>query len=943
MGTLVQAPELASTEVAGLQPIARPQGRGVGSFLASILEPVNKEIDNYQKENRARNVALGMNDKLNNVVRDVSILDQQNYKHGINYQSVVNGQAALTKKFQEDLDNVDPNNPDPDELFRITKEYQAQTVDNIHNSDLPNDLKESLYDSTLKENATYMSSVQKKLKQVAQDTQQNALVNMTAVLARDLGNTAMTTEERMVSVGAFYEKTIAGLRVANPDISLEDAQKVAKDNIKAAFINNLKTVSANGTPEDATKAQQLAELAEGMIDFDLSTSTELLSAANTVIADMYANNDSRVGLEVSDLMNRMDYPNNEVSREEILAAMVAITNNPALTFQDRNKYRKQLQDKWTQLDIKRLEAEVVDDPFAYENPSDYERINKTESEWVKDHKEAYLKQFPNPFDAGRALMMKGASGAEYSSQAVKEGSELVFRPLIGYLAMSDSDVAKDEYSAVRTEQFAQIQQLYQQYKKENGTKAADMLSGIDSKYLDAFATALENGGTIEDVRRSFKSPIDMTARYKYLDDAIGKLTSKDLGLNKWFGGTGGTAARGRAVPDALEDVYTTFAQTALNESRSALVPQVGSSNVSALVSRAKQSGVLLSSPYGYSSTIMPARVAQQVQGYRVTGTNVPLNPTYMGKAIDAERQKYAKAYGVPPANVLAVANSTGSDVQFYAYKVGGKTLGLFGDGTPELVNGNANGIMSGGSTSLARLKKDAETFYKSDNMRKNNPTGAQLDGQYMNTRIGSTVLTEHGSGRRIPARVSAHWGKGMGDNLGLGTLLVNHFTQMEGFVTGRTQTKDQNTGKISHVYGLGMTEKTLRGMGMLQEAEAAVGNPQRMLDVNGKFMQRYYSTVGKDLARVGLPVPSPNQYPPALTPSLMLVYDVKWHGGDGSIYGKKGVNGGRGLVHAMNASTYAEGRRIMQGLPVYDRKNRGSKRNRFMETALVNHFRAKGK
>lgn len=930
MATIVQAPERADTAVTGLQPIARPQERGVGSFLSGILEPVAKAVSKYQDDNRGKNIALGMNDKLNNVVREVSFIDQKNYTQGITYQSVVNGQAALTKKFQEDLDNIDPNNPDPDEYFRISKEYQAATVDNIHNSTLDNQLKEALYKSTLQENATYMTAVQKKLKQVATDTQTTALTNMTAVLARDLGSDAMTTEERMVSIGAFKDKVVAGIRAVDPDVPLEEAEQVALDKIKAAFTVNLKTIQANGTPEDALKAQQLAELAEGMLDFDLSTSSELLTAANTVIADMHSNADASMSFELSNLINRMKYPNTDVTRDEVLQSIVAIRNNPALTHEDKQKYMTQLNNEWSALDIRRLEAETVDDPLQYENASDYERIGKSEGDWVKDHKEAFLKQYENPFDAGLALMNKGANSAEYSGQAVKEGSELIFRPLLGYLSMSDAAVGQDEFSKVRQQQFAQVQQMYQQYKQENGSKAADMLSGIDSKYLDVFATALENGGSLEDAREAFKSPIDMTSRYNYLDTAIEKLTAKDLGLNTWFGGTGGTGVRGRAIPDALEDVYTTYTQTALNESRAVLVPQVGSANTSALVSRAKTSGVLLNSPYGYSATIMPARVAQQVQSYKVTGTNTPLSPTYMGKAIDAERQKYAKTYGVPPANVIAVANSTGDDIQFYAYDIKGKTLGVFGDGEAVLKNGNAQGIMSGGSTSLARLKKDAETFRKADILRKQSTE--YMDDKYMGTKVGSTVLTEHGTGRKLPAKVNANWGRGMGNNLGLGTLLVNHFAQMEGFVTKRTKTVDANTGRVSHVYGLGMTEATLNSMGMLSEARAAQGNAQAMLDVNGKFMQKYYSSMNNDLKKVGLPKPSSSNYPAALTPSLMLMYDVKWHAGNTNA-----------LVKAMNAPTYKEGRRRLQALSTYNRKNLGSKRNRFMETALMSHFKATGK
>ena len=72
----------------------------------------------------------------------------------------------------------------------------------------------------------------------------------------------------------------------------------------------------------------------------------------------------------------------------------------------------------------------------------------------------------------------------------------------------------------------------------------------------------------------------------------------------------------------------------------------------------------------------------------------------------------------------------------------------------------------------------------------------------------------------------------------------------------------------------------------------------------------------------------------------MLAYDVKWHAGTTGRTGKYGQI--EGLSDAMNATSYAKGRAILQKLSTYNRENLGSKRNRFMENALADHFRARG-
>ena len=208
MGTLVQAPERASVEVSGLQAIASPTGKGggLGTFLSGILPAINQEIDSYQKENKAHNLALGQNDKLNGMVREAGLLNRRDYSQGREYQGVINGQIMLAKDFQGYMDSLDPDEFDPDEVYKKGQEFTAQTIETINSSKLDPDLKAKLYESNMKENASYMVGIDKKVAKFKDDAAQQTRVNELAALTLKLKNTEQTAAEVVVGIEAFIER-----------------------------------------------------------------------------------------------------------------------------------------------------------------------------------------------------------------------------------------------------------------------------------------------------------------------------------------------------------------------------------------------------------------------------------------------------------------------------------------------------------------------------------------------------------------------------------------------------------------------------------------------------------------------------------------------------------------------------------------------------------------
>lgn len=948
--SMVKTPEIASTEISGLQPILRPAGKNnLGAFLSSVLPAVNTEITKYKDENKAKNIALGMNDQLNGVHRDVSLLDRQNYEYGLNYQYVQSGQAALQKKFQNDIDTVDPTTADPDALFKIGKEYMDATVDNIYNSKLPTELKESLYQSTMKENAVYQQMINKKMQQIASDAEYKTRLDSTAMLARDLRTKEFDVPSLKLQVQTFKEKIASGMRgkaiqvwdegtqsFTTKEPTAAEIQKETSLRLKAAFTNTLDTLKASGKAEDIQRLQQLSEVADMLIDEDLDLSTYVQSKATAYQAEIEANNDSYKSREVEQMISGWELDPTTLDAETLNSEIARINSDESLSIEARTKFINQYQNAYTSITKSVLSSKATD-VTLYDTPSQYEAIGKTEEAWEKDWVAQYQKMYQgDPNRAGYEIMVKGGSGGEYSGGLVKRGSEIFFRSLLGSVSMTDAEAAKDPYYKTREENFNRAAALYNTYKQQNGTKAIDMLSGIDEKYRAAFETVMENGGTLADVRAAFKAPVQMTDSYKYYDTARDGVTADMLGLRKEvLGGTGGT--RFKNMADTLEQPYVDMVKEVLGTSKHAYVSNIRGTSPYALLSAAK-GDILLNSPAGYSSTIMPQRARKAINNYKIEGTNTPLGNQYIGKAIDAQREAIAKNYNVRPDNVIVRIDDTGQTAQFYAYKTE-KTWGGIREGEAVLANGNANGVLSGGVISMARIKTQAEGLYRADNVRKQSP---RLD----QTRVGSSVIIDQstGSKRGVAVKVNAEYAEAMGGNIDLAKDWVAHMSRYEGFVSQPRVVADANTNKRSTIYAMGVTEANMSDDATRRAFREAAGNPQKLMDLQGNFAKRYYKNLNMNsyAQKVGIPAPTSGPYPPQYKRSLMMLYDGAWHGWKGAL--DKPAQGRAGLISAMNAPTYSQGLALLKNTSIYNRKD-GSKspRNRWMEESLRQHYKAMGK
>ena len=954
MPTMIQAPDIVGTEVSGLQPVMRPSTQsGLGSFLQGLMPAVSTEIEKYQDENQQKNIALGMNDELNKVHRDVSWLDRRNYEYGHQYQFVQNGQAALQKKFSEDVGAIKTTDSDAaTKVFDIGRQYMDATVTNIHESSLPSELKESLYKSTMKENAVYQQMINKKLQQLTADAAYKTRTVMSQGLARDLNTKEFDTESLIVQVQSFREKVTGVMQGSVVQVwddstkqfvakapSAEDINKEVSLLMKAAFTNTLDNLKASGTGADLARMQQLADVADSMIDVDLELSTYIKGKVSEFQSQVERNNDSYKSREVAQTISDWELNPESLTVDVLNTHMAAMTADDSLSIDARTANIKSYLSAYESINKAKLSAKATDITL-FDTPDQYEGIGKSPEAWAKDWVEYYQKNNQgNPTKAGLEIMYKAKGAGEnspaYSADLMKRGSEILFRSMIGAVNMTDAEAKDDTFYEQRNAAFAETARMYKQYKLNNGSAAIDMLSGIDDKYRSAFETVMENGGTLAQVREAFKAPVQMNDAYKYFDTARDGVTAELLGLRKEvLGGAGGT--RFKNMADNLEPAYVDMYKEVLNTSKHSFVSNVRGTSAYSLLGASKGT-LLMDSPSGYSSTLTPSRARQAIRGFKITGTNEPLGEQYVGKAIDAQREAIAKQYDVRPDNVIVRIDDTGQTAQFYAYSME-KTWGGIREGEHVLANGNANGVLSGGVVTMARIKKEAEAIHKVDRT----PTPAKAAQQVSGNYVAGASVRVHGTRRNANVKINAQYANGLGGNVDVARKWVNHMSTYEGFVINKTDTKDQNTGKQSSVYAMGVLTRTAKNYGMVDKFEAAKGDPQKLMDLQGELVNKFYTDKSLDMAgmykKVGIPAVGSGAYPARYEQSMMLLLDGAWHGWRGAL--DKPAKGRSSLVDAMNAPNIQKGLALLENTSIYDRKNRtGNLRNKWLEDALRAHHR----
>lgn len=934
MGTLVQAPERASVEVSGLQAIASPTGKGggLGTFLSGVLPAVNQEIDKYQEANQDRLVALGQNDKLNKMYREVSVLDRQAYQQGRSYQDALNGQILLAKDFQNKVDELDRTDPDPDALIQLQHEYNNASVDNIHLSKLPVEMKKQLYDSQLKQNAVYTKMIDTKLKRITADNVAVTRMNSLAMLTKNIVRGEYTPEERVVLLTAHRDSSAAGMRLVDPEVSLEDIDKAFQEDVLAVFTHALTTAQAgeDGAANIAFMDDLTAtvELMEGV---SLKTATAISKKNMEFKAEAIAINDTQITREVDDFTTRVELEPSAVSGEDYQALDGNINSLDNISPSTKTALKLKLNSSFVSRYRALSAGQKLYNPTEV-SVTDAERMGVSSSQLISEARTEYLQKFDGDnFLAGREMINQFGLSSQYDSDGVRAGAELFARPFIGYVKMGADGVAGDRYTTLRESNFKTFSDLYRSTVGTNGSAAADLMAGIPDDLRNAFITTMQAGGTLEDVRIAAQSPVANAASYDNIRKAAEGLKSEMFGL----GGNPikDTFAGRKSMSKHIQRNYMDGVNIIAAESFADLAPRMGVST------NPEELGILLQeyqlpSAGGFAAPLTNTRVFSQLKKAKTT-KGAPLGLEFISQSDVAIRKQLAEKYSdanakVLPDDVIVRFNSTGEFATYSLYDT--TTDDKFG-----LVDGKGK-LVRTVEVPTTHILEGAELIYNKDSQRKLKPTVKQRRVQEAATVVGGGTIYNQTTKQPSKINLTVPYAKMVGNNADVGTALTSFLGEWWGF---RSTPVEAGSGMS---YGIGATDKMVHSNLRKEFIEAGKsGKPQAAIDVQAKLFESRFRAVDMKQAfqRVGVAPPNENIYPKKNLPAVRLLHAAAYFDGNNGLYGNN--KGGKGVVAAMSAPSYKEGVALFQKTTLYDPTGKQSNRNKALLEELREHYKSQGK
>ena len=213
MATIVQQPELGQVQQSNLQAVQKPTYNTVNlsDFAMKLMGQGQKYLDDYDKENKDRLIALGASDYMNQYQRDVGFLDRKNYNQGRNIQSISEMRMARQQEFLSEVQRLaqDPNTT-PEQLDELGQEYQRGNVDDIYNAtELDSDFKEKLYTQVIQEDAVYLGHINDTIKKVNTDRYTRLKVSTGGLLYKAITTLPMDEERTTVYLGARFNDLVA--------------------------------------------------------------------------------------------------------------------------------------------------------------------------------------------------------------------------------------------------------------------------------------------------------------------------------------------------------------------------------------------------------------------------------------------------------------------------------------------------------------------------------------------------------------------------------------------------------------------------------------------------------------------------------------------------------------------------------------------------------------
>ena len=950
MATIVQQPELGQVQQSNLQAVQKPTYNTVNlsDFAMNLMGQGQKYLDDYDKENKDRLIALGASDYMNQYQRDVGFLDRKNYNQGRNIQSISEMRMARQQEFLSEVQRLaqDPNTT-PEQLDELGQEYQRGNVDDIYNAqELDSDFKEKLYTQVIQEDAVYLGHINDTIKKVNADRYTRLKVSTGGLLYQAITTLPMDEERTTVYLGARFNDLVdkaQQLKGVSLEEALKDVQPVFAGTVQT-ILGQLDEASPN-TPEVLQKLNTAAQvmMREGYIDM----ASPIINDLREVTDRVYKYNGIQASLTQGQYQHAVEMGEQTYDIDQVRQNVAGYSNNPNLTPEDKARLIKADWDFAEAQNKAILDGKFAKDPqyiLSYGSAEEYVAANYSvegvsEDAWYKTVTAAAEQQANyDPMVAGLNLLDFAQNKADrYDAKLYSEGGKRLASGFQTFAMNSDAQAKSSPQYKVAEQQFNQIGGLYRQWTSSsvNVARADAVLSGIENDDLRyALQEVWQSGGSMSDLREKLQNPVQAQVRRQNFDKAWGALDLKSADLKgSIFHNSAGSFLD--KMDKSSREYQLGIAKEAIEESKSRYTSRTVSPNPEALYQMALQDGLMIRNKY---SDIVVGRSTNDAfkQNRITTSKGVPMGRQLFAEVVNGKRELIGKQLNISPQNVLVQLGVNG-DAYFYAVK----------DGQVQNFSGIAG--MEGNRYRNTEWKADMEkTYYarsaagtKSDNGGMVVQSGASLYKSKQRIKIhgkGDEVYYEQ---HKIPVDLAV----GFGGNIELAQTVVSQWLEPEGFSLYKTYAKGIQGHSSGYVYGYGArTDKhtDAEGRELMKRFEAAQGNVDAMMVVQGDFNKYYYKKFNapRYIRGANLPVPTSRPLPQAAVVPLAALYDAIWHGGGGVKQGTggKGGTGGALMVQAFNAPNAVAGQRIFMNSHLYFKNAKvgtpSYKRNEFNLNAI---------
>ena len=989
MATLVQQPDVANTQVSQLQAVDAPvkSRSSLSDFIVAALPAAKAVVDTLQEESKQHNLALGMNDELNQVTREVSWLDRKYYEQGRDIQTIQTAMVGMDNEVARNLYQRIYDNPDLSEEEALAEYYERNTtaVNAIFEADLDPDTKAKLYEAQLQAHAQQIKAVKGVYEQVGLEMEvrgRNAIADSFA--------SAMLTDGTALDGQLAFGRLVTSLEASygrrqdlDPEQRHQAVQSTVKANLKAT-VALLRNNTELGDTENLKLVDRLQESVQAQLNLqgidgvDYSTWVEIdgdikqlrddlakQSEDNFVLKHNLGNVDFEAGVQeytAAQFETNVANINSALARGEITASTAdrMLSNEVALYRKANAAIIGSEGAKYTGSYIVSANMSMQDYNYLVGKPLDSsEEYNKLVSHYFK---EQYGNTPEGRVQAAIAMIQYAdeGGGKENNPALRRLGADLMWGSLTQYLSNPQS--MNDEQFQRAEAYWALLQEQYNRYAKSQPTRIEDLLgtNTLTEAQRTMMDRVLRDGGSLKRAISDFQRSDDYKGNIDAYRTGVNSWDTKNTGITSFWGNgtllgqrqsfTGNLFADLQGVPNAAsrDDIISTtlkFSKDVFAQSDYKLAERFGVLDGERAIQEGARLGMIIPSRSRYNAAILNINAAEALNN----NSAIPDGDrgVYNSRAMDAMIYTYAKDYNIEPSNVFVTTRDRSGTIVYFQHLT--KDGVLNDEPKPVSINTIRNT-----ATSIYRRHREEtvnpkvtvplQGAYRSG-VQKGSVIGApkqQPTYSYTpNKPIGKIQLTARNAkhkGQKFNVNVPAQAAAMYNGDVELTMAALQHLGIKEGFFMETEDRFDTVSGKRS--YNGAIQISLTQNPDYRKRIEAAAGNAQELMNIQGDFMKDRYGKLQQSAARVGIPIARPDRpYPRQHKNTQLYMLDINYH---------QGTNPDRvkAMEDTLTQKTYAQGLAKLKQLPAYKSSHSKTKdgkfvptaRTRFLEAALKQHY-----